>query len=562
MTDGSTSSPGAGRLSRRAALRLAGGGVVAAAVAGCGPGRPGPAASSADAVQTSASASAPALMPTPGGGSASAPVVSPSASGGTGSVGPADWDALAKDLQGTLVRPGDAAYPEASRLYQPQFDTLRPSAVAYLAGAQDAVTCLAFARRYGVPIAPRSGGHSYAGWSGGPGLVLDVGRLNAVAASGGTATVGAGARLIDVYSGLAAQRLTVPAGSCPSVGVAGLALGGGVGVTCRAYGLTCDSLTGAEIVTADGRIRQVSATADADLLWALQGAGGGNFGVVTSLSLRTHPAVDCSYGFLSWPWSQAAQVVAAWQQWAPTAPDQLWSDLHLQAWPDGRLEVAGTVNYLGAQGELANLVDRLGVRPQSVALHSAPYLQTMQVMGGVSGWTQEAAHLAGTLPGHSPQGRLARESYAARSDFYTRPIDQAGTAALVAAVARYARTAPQGGSSSVAFDSLGGAVNRVRPTDTAFVHRSGLFLAQYIANYASPGAGSGAGVDQSQAWLQDVWSTMRPYASGEAYQNYVDPHLADWEQAYYGANAPRLRGIKRTYDPDGLFRFPQGIVAH
>lgn len=556
MTESSIPSSAATRLSRRAALRLAAGGAAAAAVAGCGPSRPGSAASSAPG-----RSAAPTPVPASSGSGASPSATAPTPSASGGSAGPADWAALAKDLQGTLVRPGDAAYPEASRLYQPQFDTLRPAAVAYLAGAQDAASCLAFARRYGVPIVPRSGGHSYAGWSGGPGLVLDVGRLNGVSASGGTATVGAGARLIDVYGGLADRQLTVPAGSCPSVGVAGLALGGGLGVTCRAYGLTCDSLTGAEIVTADGRIRQVSADSDADLLWALQGAGGGNFGVVTSLSLRTHPAVDCSYGFLSWPWSQAAAVVAAWQQWAPGAPDQLWADLHLQAWPDGRRTVSSTVNYLGPQSELANLVDQLGVRPQSAPLHSASYFATMQVMGGVAGWSQGAAHLAGTLPGHSPQGRLTRESYAARSDFYTRPIDRTGAAALVAAVERYARTVPQGGSSSVAFDSLGGAVNRVGATDTAFVHRSALFLAQYIANYPDPGVGSGPGVDQSQAWLRDVWSTMRPYASGEAYQNYADPQLADWEQAYYGANAPRLRQLKQSYDPDGLFRFPQGIPA-
>ncbi|MER7673281.1 FAD-binding oxidoreductase [Kitasatospora sp. NPDC096128] len=493
----------------------------------------------------------------------SAPTGTPSPRPGTASptpAGPADWAALAKDLGGTVIGPQDGRYQDASRLYQPQFDGLRPAGIVYPATAQDVSTCLAFARRHAVPVAVRSGGHSYAGWSSGSGMVLDVGSMAAVGGSGGAATVGAGARLIDVYAGLAADGVTVPAGSCPSVGVAGLALGGGIGVTCRAYGLTCDNLTGAEVVTADGRIRQVDAGADPELFWALRGGGGGNFGVVTSLGFRTHPAVSCAYAFLSWPWSAAGSVVAAWQSWVAGAPDQLWANLHLDTWPDGRLRLTSTVNFLGPQGELADLVDRLAVAPATASLHTAPFLDTMKEMGGVAGWSEAAAHLPGGLPGQSPEGRLTRISYAARSDFYTRPIGAAGIAALVTAVDRYAQVAPQGGSASVAFDALGGAVNRVAPGDTAFVHRGALFAAQYIANYPSPGAGSGPGVEQSQAWLQEVWTAMRPYASGEAYQNYPDPRLADWARAYYGGNLDRLRRVKRAYDPDGLFAFPQAVT--
>ncbi|WP_327064981.1 FAD-binding oxidoreductase [Kitasatospora sp. NBC_01250] len=536
---------------RRALLRLGAGAAAAAALTGC----TGRAATGAGPVASTA----PGPAHSPAHSPSTVPGSTPSSSAPAASAGPADWTALAKDLQGTLIRPGDTPYPAAARQYQPQFDGVRPGGVLYPANAQDAVTALAFAGRYGLPVALRSGGHNYGGWSAGPGLVLDVGRLNTVTASGGGATVGAGARLIDVYAGLAGQGVAIPAGSCPSVGVTGLTLGGGVGVTSRAYGLTCDSLTGAEVVTADGRILRADANSEPDLFWALRGGGGGNFGVVTSLDFRTSPAVDCSYAFLSWPWSSAAAVVRAWQAWAPTAPDQLWADLHLLAWPDGRLELSSTAVHLGPADELSNLIDRLGVQPSSAPVHSKSFLETMQVMGGVSGWTQAAAHLPGSLPGQNPQGRLTRESYAARSDFFTKALPDTGIAALVAAVADYARTAPQGGSAGVAFDALGGAVNRVAPGDTAFVHRDALFLAQYTANYPGTGAGSGPGVDQSRSWLNTLWSALRRYASGQAYQNYADPQLTDWEQAYYGANAPRLRQVKQQYDPRGTFHFPQSV---
>ncbi|WP_042409483.1 FAD-binding oxidoreductase [Streptacidiphilus carbonis] len=493
-------------------------------------------------------------------GSPSAAAVT-SASPSTAATTPAraaDWTALGKDLDGLLIRPGDSRYDSAHRLFQPQYDSLQPSGVAYVAGAHDVATCLAFARKHGVPVAARSGGHSYGGWSSGSGLVLDVGKLNSVSASGGGATVGAGARLIDVYTGLAGRGVTVPAGSCPTVGVTGLALGGGVGVTGRAYGLTCDSIDSVELVTADGRTLTAGASSHSDLYWALRGGGGGNFGVVTSLSFRTHPAAECAYGFLSWPWSKAAAVVRAWQAWAPSAPDALWADLHLLVWADGRTQLGTTVNYLGPQSELSNQVDRLSVTPSSVSLHTRSYLETMQVMGGVSGWSQAASHLPGSLPGQSPSGRVTRESYGAKSDVFTRPLSEAGAEALVAAINRYPRTGPAGGSAGVAFDALGGAINRVGAADTAFVHRNGLFTAQYTANYPA-GVVGGTGADRSWAWLTGVWSAMRPYASGEAYQNYIDPRLSGWEQAYYGANAARLRSVKRTYDPGGMFRFPQSV---
>ncbi|GAA3228661.1 hypothetical protein GCM10020256_41050 [Streptomyces thermocoprophilus] len=229
---------------------------------------------------------------------------------------PANWAALARELDGTLVRPGDAEWKTARQLYNTRFDSLKPAAVAYVRHADDIRTALAYARAHRVGVAIRNGGHSYAGWSSGDDrLIVDVSALSTVRASGTSAVVGAGAKLIDVYRALAAKGTTIPAGSCPTVGVSGLTLGGGHGVVSRAYGLTCDSLTAASIVTADGRQLTVDAKNHQDLFWALRGAGNGNFGVVTELHFRTHPAPQAVTAYLSWPWAKAAAVLKAWQEW-------------------------------------------------------------------------------------------------------------------------------------------------------------------------------------------------------------------------------------------------------
>lgn len=474
----------------------------------------------------------------------------------------AAWDALSTGLEGTLLRPGDRDYTAARKLFNPRFDTLRPAAVAYCAGPGDIAECLAFARGHGIPVAVRSGGHSYAYWSSGRDrLVIDVQMMAKVTASGRAATVGAGAKLIDVYSALSAHKRTIPAGTCPTVGVSGLALGGGIGAVSRAYGLTSDSLTGARLVTADGRLREVDADTDGDLFWALRGAGNAQFGVVTSLDFRTHVAPSCVTFFLHWPWSTAAAVLREWQRWAPMAPEEIWANLHLTAPAGGR---PGSVRLgglsLGARRELENQLDRLAGRiraPASdVSLRRHSFMDAMKVMGGVSGWTLAQAHQRGTLPGRTKRGRVVRESYAARSDFFTRALPPAGVRALLARVERLAGLSG-GGAGMVALDALGGAVNRVPPDATAFVHRDARFLAQYLTSW--PDRAQAATVAGHREWLDGTHAAMRGWADGGAYQNYADPALRDWRRAYYGANAERLAKVKAAYDPERLFATPQTL---
>ncbi|MGW5680412.1 FAD-binding protein [Nonomuraea sp. NPDC003754] len=441
-----------------------------------------------------------------------------------------DWTALGRSLDGRLVRPGEAGYDAARRLYNPTFDTVRPRGVAYCATPADVAACLAFARRERVPLTSRSGGHSYAGWSTGPGLVVDVSRMNTVSYRSGLATVGAGAKLIDVYDGLHARGVGIPAGSCPTVGIAGLTLGGGIGVVSRKYGLTCDALESVRIVTADGRVLTCDENNHSDLFWACRGGGGGNFGVAVSFTFRTHPVGDVTVFFLHWPWSKAVSVVKAWQSWAPAAPVAMWSTLHLtRAGGDLDVQVAGL--YVGGRTACAKLLDglvRTAGTPSSRYVVERTTMQANMIMAGCAGKTVAQCR------------RMPREAFVATSHLGYAKLSTEGAKELAARVARP-------GGHSVLLDAMGGAIGRVRSDATAFPHRQALFSVQYYAE------------GSDRAWLRGTREAMGPYLGDHAYVNYIDPDITQWRQAYYGANAARLAAVKAAYDPGRLFALPQGV---
>jgi hypothetical protein len=231
-------------MKRRTFLKLCFLGVVPGLLAACGGG----ASVSGNVTSSPTTQPSPTVQPTPAA---------------------ADWSALARSLQGTLIRPGNSRYPVAHQLFNPRFDGILPAAIAYCVSLADVQTCLSFVQRFSLPFTPRSGGHSYAGYSTTTGLVVDITSLNAVKVNAGTgvATIGAGALLIDVYAALAPQGFSLPAGSCPTVGIAGLTLGGGVGVLGRKFGLTCDNLLSAQIILANGRVLTCNASHYPDLCW-------------------------------------------------------------------------------------------------------------------------------------------------------------------------------------------------------------------------------------------------------------------------------------------------------
>ncbi len=475
-------------------------------------------------------------------------------SGPPSSAGPPPWQELQASLAGRLVRPDDATYLSGIQLYDSRYDGVRPAGLAYCANPTDVQRCVGFARDHGIPVAMRSGGHSYGGYSVGPGLVVDVTSMHQVVTSNGQATIGAGARLIDAYTILNGQGVSIPGGSCPTVGIAGLALGGGEGVVSRAHGLTCDALVGVQMVTADGRLVSADETTNSDLLWACRGGGGGNFGIVTSFTFATFPTSDVTLTFLSWPWQAAGSVLAAWMPWAAAAPDPVWSNCVFQTDPSRPAPQASVgVVWLGASGAAA-LVDALvrdiGSAPASRSSETVAFSHAMYVEAGCAELSEAECH----LPSEAVGGVLTRQPSLAKSDYFNLPLSGDAVQAIVSGIDARRQ---QGGRGTVGFDAYGGVVNRVAPDATAFAHRGAAASAQYGVPFTP--ADSAVTLAQGQVWLDQWYASLRPYANGQAYQNYIDPRLDNWAQAYYGANLPRLQQVKRSWDPDDVWRFAQSI---
>ena len=487
---------------------------------------------------------------TPGTTSSSPTVASSPATAST-------WAALGAALTGRLVVPTSPSYPNDRLLYNSKFTDLHPRAIAYCASATDVARCIDFANSHAVAVAARSGGHSYGGYSTTRGLVIDVSPLAAVVVDprSNSATVGAGAQLIDVYNSVGRAGRLLPGGSCPSVGIAGLALGGGIGVFGRQYGLTTDNLRALTLITADGELVTANASEHADLWWASRGGGGGNFGVATSFEFDVHPMPPVTLFTRQYPWEAATNVLASWQRWIGSAPDQLWSNcLLLSQGSYGFLaQISGVL--CGSPAELASLLAPLtsdiATKPSYSFVGAEDYLSAMEIEAGCSGLSVASCHLSTERAG----GRLSRSASAAKSSYVDEPLSGAKVETMVEAVTNLHQRAPTVGG-GLAFDAYGGAINRVASHDSAFVHRNKLagIQASYSWSLDAPASVVAAGHE----WL--VWLGDHVFdARTGAYQNYIDPSLADWPTAYYGTNLARLADIKRRYDPDNLFSFAQSI---
>jgi FAD/FMN-containing dehydrogenase len=440
---------------------------------------------------------------------------------------------LSARCSGVLLGPDDAGYDEARRVHNGMIDK-RPALIARCRGNADVADAVAFARRHGLDMAVRGGGHNVAGLATcDGGLMIDLSLMKGIHVDPQARRVRAqgGVTWRELNRETQAHGLAVTGGVISTTGIAGLTLGGGLGWLMGKHGLALDNLVAADVVVASGEIVKASEKEHPDLFWALRG-GGGNFGVVPWFEYRLHPVGQMTSGLVAHPVDRARDVLRFYRDATKSLPDELTLFGGLLHAPDGsgtRLAaiIAGHSGLL-AEGEAA-------LRP--IKAFGSPL---MDVIGPTS---YEATNMM--LDGGFPRGAL---NYW-KATFLTELSD----AAIDTMIARFQECpSPMSG---MVLEHVHGAVTRVGPTDTAFPHRREAYNLLIAAEWLDPAESA-----RNVAWARQTYDAMRPYAARARYVNYLgDDETGNTAEAAYGPNLPRLRTIKAKYDPANAFHLNQNI---
>lgn len=467
---------------------------------------------------------------------------------------PTAWTRELMDaLRGGVYLQDNPRYHFSAPVFNTRFDLAFPPVIARPLDVADVKAALAWAARHDLRVVPRGGGHGYTGNAvSGDALVLDLRSIKGAAViNGGTrAAIGGGTLAIDAVSQLAPSGVTVVTGSCPSVGLAGFSMGGGIGSLTRAHGLGTDRLESINLVTADGRLRTVSATQEPDLYWALRGGGGGNLGIVTSATYRTIPTVPEVSIAIQFPWFAAGDVLDVFLRTAPVAPRELSGDLAFGVDSSGTPPaVRYNATFLGTEDAARTAVaELLAIDGSSATFRPTTHLQAVKAAGYCEKLSIEQCRPAR----FGDNGILGRTRFFASSAILDGPLDALGRAALLRTV--QTATPFLDGRRSVLLAALGGAVDDTTADASSFPHRGAACTVQFFAK------SSGAWEDwNARNWVRSGRQHLAPHATGGAYVNYLDRDQPNWQQAYYGDSLERLAAVKAQYDPDLRFAPRQGI---
>ena len=440
---------------------------------------------------------------------------------------------LERVVHGRILWPGLDLYEEARRTFNGMIDR-HPAAIVRPSDADDVVAAIRWATELGLAIAVRGGGHSVAGHSvADNALMLDLSQRRGVEVDPLTrrAKAEAGCQWLDVDAATQAHGLAVPGGTFGDTGIAGLTLGGGIGYLMGTFGLTCDSLVAAQLVTADGTILEVDATTEPELLWGLRG-GGGNFGVVTQFGYQLHPVGELYGGAIYYPASETVAVLRLVRDLQTSAPDELVCMLFLGAHGSFSVPVIEVVVAFNGPREAGEeivrpLREQLTVLRDGIRTISYLDLQAVnvQVPFGVR---------------HYWKGHFVREL---SDDLIDLTAD---------AFQRH-----EGATGGILIELMHGVARRIPEDSAAFGQRAAL------ANLSAIGAWRDAAEDSRQlAWVRAYADALQPYSlTGAGYVNYATPdEPAERIRAAFGtARFTRLAALKRRYDPENCFRFNANI---
>ncbi|GAA0687570.1 FAD-binding oxidoreductase [Kitasatospora atroaurantiaca] len=448
--------------------------------------------------------------------------------------------ALRRGFRGQVIVPGDPEYDRARAVWNGAIDR-RPDVIARCTGTADVLRAVEMARRYGLLTAVRGGGHNIAGLGVcDGGLVIDLSPMKGVRvdAARWTARAQPGVTWGDFDHETQAFSLATPGCLMSSTGIAGFTLGGGFGWLSRAYGLACDNLLEADVVTADGKLVTASSEQHPDLFWGIRG-GGGNFGIVTSFTYRLHPVgrqVLCGAVFL--PAERLPEVLSAVRDHLAGAPDELFVSCVLSTAPAAPFlpaEVHGTP------------VVRVGM------CWAGPPDRGVSVLAPLRGWKGALADTVQTRP-YVVWQRMLDSGWGpgALNHWKAEYLTVLNGAAIETIADHVARISSPLSGIELAF--LGGAIARVGADDTAYTHRAAPCLLNINSRWET------GAPDEHIAWTGRFWSAMRPYSSGGVYVNFLGQEGRGRVLEAYGlAKFERLTALKDRYDPGNLFRVNQNI---
>jgi len=437
---------------------------------------------------------------------------------------------FAKGFRGAVIQPADPAYDQARKIWNASIDR-HPGLIVRCSGTADVVHAVKFARAHDLLVAVRGGGHNVGGRAlCDDGIVIDLSAMRGVFVDprARTARVQGGATLGDVDRETHLHGLAVPAGVISRTGIAGLTLGGGVGWLVRKYGLTCDNLLSAEVVTAEGRVVTASAESNPDLFWGLRG-GGGNFGIVASFLYRAHPVSFVLGGLLLHPRERAAALLRHYRDFMATAPEELTAYAGLITAPDGNPVAGLIVCWSGdiAAGERALKPLRSFGPPLVDAVQPLPFPAMQQLLDGAF-----------------PEGTC---NYW-KSTF----VKELSDAAIDLIVAHANRA--QSPMSATVIEYYAGAANHVGESDTAFAQRRAEYDVGIMAQWTSP-----AEAEQHTAWARAFSDALKPHSSHAWLLNFVGEENQDTIRAAFGNNYDRLAQLKKKYDPTNFFSLNQNV---
>ncbi|RYD51027.1 MAG: FAD-binding oxidoreductase [Sphingobacteriales bacterium] len=450
------------------------------------------------------------------------------------------WNELANSLQGSLLRSDYSGFAQKAAPWALQYAAVLPQGIASCASVQDVQTCVRWAQKHSVPFVARSGGHSYGGYSTTTGLMIDLSPMNQIRLEPATGYLSAegGARNQQVFDRGRELGYSVTHGRCFQVGVGGLTLGGGIGFDMRENGYTCDKLVETEVVLASGERITCNETQNSDLFWACRGAGGGNFGIHTSFTFQPFRISNITVFDIRWKGGDTAGLLRASQQMIANLPNELGMKLSVtrtKIGPNEPLSVAILGSYsAGNRTALEQLLrPMLAVQtPDLTDIRETNY------------WDGNTFLSEDGTPEYSHE----------RSRFVSNYLTEAAIATIIDQMNAWPGTSR---AATWKFFLLGGAIDAKRPDAMAMVHRGHKMLSSIELEWNPQD--NGPTLTAAQQWLDRFYLQMVPFASAHCYQNFIDPSETDYLNAYYGSNLERLRQVKRKYDPQNVFRYPQSI---